>query len=651
MSTEKFLFEIAADTKALRSELDKAKTNTEKLSKGVKKTELDFKKFGSSAAKGMTIIATAVAAATAAVGAFAVAQGRAIRETEVLAIAAGVTTEEFKKMSFVMGTAGISGEKFGQTMIDTQEKVGDFLNSGGGGFQDFADAMGYTKQQATDLANEFTKLSGQEVLQQMVNRMQAAGVSTQRMSHALEGMASDTTRLIPLLKDNGKAIGELGDKYDEINFELSEEEKKQFADLATNVDLATASFTSMLQNAVIPLIPKMNELLETFTSFFKESSLKTKLFRIYGDNDAAEDIQSIEEVDDLLARLAKDRAELGEKINKGDASDEYAQNQLIAMAAAEETLKTKRQILEIEKEFAEIDKKHAPAEQEAKGSGKSGADDIKLKDKLLDDLEARRESQKSLLKILEDEKSQRLAILETMFDEENTLTSEKLREKNALKEQIESDYLEKIQEFAETEDEKKLEEYTDETNQLEELLNAKLISHENYFARLKELEDDYSSYKKSKIDLEDKWSTSSLKKQLDQGTTLLTALGNNSKTTHKINQGLSASNAFMSTREGVMDALASQNYVGAALIAATGAAQIAAILSSKPDGAGSGGGAATPASAPEQQTFETFNDQGATITDISGGESTSQRLTIEFNDEVVDAIARQIDKSKSDGRV
>ncbi|MEO9908595.1 MAG: hypothetical protein ABJF16_03400, partial [Lentilitoribacter sp.] len=204
MSTEKFLFEIAADTKALRSELATGKTSVKKFNSetdGMLGSLGDLKTPLSAVATGVTAVTTAVVAGTAALVSYAAAQGRTIQETETMANIAGLTVEEFKRMSFVMGTVGLDGEKFGDIMKDTQEKVGDFLATGGGAFQDFADVMGYTAEEATALAGEFETMNGQEVLQAMVTRMEEAGKSTQQMSFALEGMASDTTALIPLLKE------------------------------------------------------------------------------------------------------------------------------------------------------------------------------------------------------------------------------------------------------------------------------------------------------------------------------------------------------------------------------------------------------------------------------------------------------------------
>ena len=697
MSTEKFLFQIAADTAQLRSELKSSQTEVAKLKKGVNDSNTSFSSFTAGATKlagGLTIVATAAAAAAVAVGAYATAQGRSIRETEALATMAGVTSEEFKKMSFVMGTAGISGEKYGDIMKDTQEKVGDFLATGGGAFQDFADVMGYTETQANQLAQEFENMTGPEVLQAMVNRMQDAGKSTQQMSFALEGMASDTTRLIPLLKDNGRAAKELGEQYDEINIELTDEEKQQYADLAKNVDLATVSFQSMLQNAIAPLVPKLNEMLGTLTEMFKTSAIKGNVFRLTKDPEYAKSIDDLSELNATLDQVITDRIAVGEKIGQGTISNEQAFGRLSGLADAEDALNLRKAELEVAEALAKIDKEFAPKEEAKNNKTTSGADDGVAKDKLLKDLETAQDSKKSHLKLLEEEKEERLNILKSMYDGEKKLTEEQETEKAKIKEQIEADYLEKAREIAKTDEEEKIDALVSSQKQLEEVLNAKLITQEEYQAALREMIGEYApetldpealeeknqlelemlteklenqliTYedyfkklgalqkkdgddKKKKTDLENTWSNSSVKKQLDDGTALLTSIGNNSKKTHKIKQGLAAANAGMNTAEGVTKALASQDYVGAGITALAGLAQVASILSSNPDGGG--GSTVSPGAAPTEQPTPSFNEQSTTVTDISEGENNSQILKIEFNDEVIDAVATRVDKSRSDGR-
>ena len=87
------------------------------------------------------------------------------------------------------------------------DRVGDFLQTGGGPMADFfeniAPRVGVT-------ADQFARLSGPEALQLYVDSLERAGVSQQEMTFYLEAMASDTTRLIPLLQNSGAEMTRLG---------------------------------------------------------------------------------------------------------------------------------------------------------------------------------------------------------------------------------------------------------------------------------------------------------------------------------------------------------------------------------------------------------------------------------------------------------
>ena len=104
-----------------------------------------------------------------------------------------------KGAAFATAQYGLTAQQLGDAFKDAKERVGDFINTGGGPLQDFADAMGMTSQATMEFARSVEDLSGRDVLIRMVDEMEAAGLSGDQMSHALEGMANDMTLLLPLL--------------------------------------------------------------------------------------------------------------------------------------------------------------------------------------------------------------------------------------------------------------------------------------------------------------------------------------------------------------------------------------------------------------------------------------------------------------------
>jgi hypothetical protein len=217
MATESLIIKLDAKTQKLDAKIKATDAKLDKLDNSVKKTDASFAKMGKSALLGATIATTAIVGMTNAAVAFS-------KELEVAANRANTTVEEMQALAFASNTVGITLEKLGDISKDTNEKIGEFIATGGGGFVDFIDVMKLSGAEANVLAREFQNMSGPDVLQEMVRRMEEAGVSGNQMSFALEGVASDTTDLIPLLKDGAKGLNELKTEFNDLGVTLSQEQ-------------------------------------------------------------------------------------------------------------------------------------------------------------------------------------------------------------------------------------------------------------------------------------------------------------------------------------------------------------------------------------------------------------------------------------------
>lgn len=153
-------------------------------------------------------IGLAATAAGGAIAAMVVSTANAAKEISNLANLSGAGTEEFQRFAAGAKSVGIEQDKLGDIFKDFREKVGEFVQTGGGGMKDFfeqiAPKVGIT-------ADAFRNLSGPQALQLYVDTLEKAGLSQEQMSFYLESMASDTTALIPLLRDGGKEMTALGD--------------------------------------------------------------------------------------------------------------------------------------------------------------------------------------------------------------------------------------------------------------------------------------------------------------------------------------------------------------------------------------------------------------------------------------------------------
>ena len=137
---------------------------------------------------------------------------------------ANASANTFQKMAFGARTMGIEQEKLADILKDVNDRVGDFLSTGGGPMADFfekiAPKVGVTAQQ-------FEGLSGPEALQLYVSSLERANLSQQEMTFFMESMASDATKLLPLLRNNGEQMGIFADKAERMGIALSDVEVEQ----------------------------------------------------------------------------------------------------------------------------------------------------------------------------------------------------------------------------------------------------------------------------------------------------------------------------------------------------------------------------------------------------------------------------------------
>ena len=168
----------------------------------------------------VTAVAAASAAAVGAVSATRSAMERA-QEVQRQSQLSNADPEVFQGWAAGAQTVGIEADKLSDILKDVNDRVGDFLSTGGGPMTDFfeqiAPKVGVT-------AAQFAKLSGPEALQLYVSSLEKAGVNSQEMTFYLEAMASDATALLPLLKDSGAEMSRLA---------------KQAADLGVVMDRKT----------------------------------------------------------------------------------------------------------------------------------------------------------------------------------------------------------------------------------------------------------------------------------------------------------------------------------------------------------------------------------------------------------------------------
>ncbi|MBU0523504.1 MULTISPECIES: phage tail tape measure protein [unclassified Pseudomonas] len=176
----------------------------DKASQEAKKRNAEIAKSFDNLAKGVGV---AIGSIPAVLTALVVHSASVAKEISNQAALAGLGTTEFQKYAAAAKTVGVEQDKLSDIFKDTNDKMGDFASTGGGELKDFfeniAPKVGLT-------AESFKKLNSKDALALYVTSLEKANVSQQEMTFYMEAIANDSTALVPLLRNGGKAFDELG---------------------------------------------------------------------------------------------------------------------------------------------------------------------------------------------------------------------------------------------------------------------------------------------------------------------------------------------------------------------------------------------------------------------------------------------------------
>ena len=597
MASEKLTIELQAKTNQLDAKLKSAKTELNELGDSADNTDTKFKKMSNSAGtfgKALGVASVAVTALT--VGTVALIKQTTAygRELKIASNISGVSTERLQSMAFATSTVGIGLEKLGDISKDTREKIGDFLNTGGGGFMDFVDAMKLTKEEATAVAKEFSTMAGPDILQEMVNRMEDAEVSAVQMSHALEGMASDTTNLIPLMTEGGKKAKELADGMSGVTVPLTAEDLKKLEDMDVALNLAGEAATNLATKSLVKLSDWFVNAANAASFFFASLNEGTRA-----------DLQT-----DLLPILESIQ-EVEQKLQTAGGAEENRLNRLL------EKLKAEREEIRLALD-ALNNTAEAPAlvSTEINGIENSSFVEDEINNKKA---ELREQNQQSIIDSFKTE--------EDLLHEKYERELEILGEHHELAKELEERYLDDLIAM------------DDEKNKKIEDNNKKLRDDENKAKAAQEKLNNKQNKTEEKAEKDkNKMMESNARSAMDLAAFVF-----------EDNKAISAGIAVINTAEGITAALAKQNYAGAALTAAMGAAQISSILS-----ASKGGGSVASVQSSVTPTGPDFvqDTDALQLTDssASGSASNEIRFATDSGDELIDALASALNKGQSEGR-
>ncbi len=637
MATEELLVLLDARTAKLDSKLKSTDQKLDKLDGSVKKTDSSLGKFSNAAgaAAGVAIkLVTAATALATVLTAVALKSAANRRELELLSKQAKTSEEDFQALAFATSRYGINAEKIADISKDIADRLGEFSAAGTGVFQDYADVMKLSKDEARAAALEFEGLSSQEVLGRMVSRMEEANVSGDKMTFVMESLGNDASKLIPLFSNNSEELLTLKKRFDDVNesLQITGTQAKALGELSNTFTLMTSSIGNATTAISATLAPVMDDFFNDIIDVVPEAT-QTIINFINSFLDA-ENISSI--------------AGVNKEIADGNARILHLtelQEQSIGRMRKSHTIgieQEKERLADLEKQLAVLTEQEKKIEdaQRLKGGEIGGAIGGGSGIGTGDERQA----------------------IEDRFKTEELLLGEKLQRELEVIGISEETKLNLYREYAE-----KLQAIKDEEAQID--LDKEQEDFERFEKRLEdELTAEQKAAKKKAKNAETLAQTEqSLNQKNAQSAMAISSaiLGHDSKIGKALflgSQALALSETFVNTQAASIKALTidptgalsakvtTAGYLSMAAIAATTLGSLAG----GGGGSSGGGGSIDTGGNSSQSTQQDFIPETTTLGLTSASESGSQSGTIKFatdsGDELIDTIAKMINKGQQEGR-
>ena len=290
---------IGADTSGLKRGVDEASGSLRSIGRRA-----------AAAARGVALVGTAAAAAVAGFTALSRSVSDTAREIKNFAQLANTSTTQFQRLAFGAESAGVPAQKFADILKDVNDKVGDFLATGGGELQDFFEQIA---PQVGITAEEFRKLSGPQALQRYFDGLEQANLSQSEMTFFMEAIADEASALIPLLRSGGQGFSEMASEADRLNAVLSQIEiqrltelRGEFAKLEQQLKTETARAVSQFDDIIKTSLEGISDAVENVARGFNA---------FMDDLRDAENKRSIEGINRELERLFDQKARLDQRVD------------------------------------------------------------------------------------------------------------------------------------------------------------------------------------------------------------------------------------------------------------------------------------------------------------------------------------------------
>lgn len=218
-----------------------------------------------------SMVGMAISGAVVAAGAIATLSIEAAKADVQLGIMAGTANTSLKSFQVLTHAAagfGVEQEALAAILADTQEKLGEFSATGGGGAADFFEALQnntkMTDEQIRELGKTLQSKDGVGAIQYLKDELDALGATSQEQRFIMESLAGDLGNLMPLFADGGRILEEYGVQLTDAGVIKTQEAIEQSRRLAAQTQAMQTQFEGLKTQLVAQMIPALSTLIDYF---------------------------------------------------------------------------------------------------------------------------------------------------------------------------------------------------------------------------------------------------------------------------------------------------------------------------------------------------------------------------------------------------
>lgn len=213
-------------------------------------------------------IGAAVIAGAVGLGAVTQQVGENAKAIENQARLINATTTELQEWTFASSKVGVEQEKLSDIMKDVNDKLGDYMQTGGGEMADFFDNIA-PKVGVT--AKEFQGLSGPQVLGKYYDTLQKANVSHAEMVFYMESVADEASLLSPLLENNGEKLKQYAEQAHQLGVIMDAETIAKTKEFNSALGLVQQTMQGVANRMAAEVAPALTSLANDFLTFATEN--------------------------------------------------------------------------------------------------------------------------------------------------------------------------------------------------------------------------------------------------------------------------------------------------------------------------------------------------------------------------------------------